>query len=336
MASRLDDLALALTEPMSRRRAIRLAAGAAATTYLGLPAGRASGQRPCNRTPVCEPGTRVCVPSRQDGCPGCCTPREKCCVGAANNANTACCNTYYGFDCGPLTFSGSPTCACAPDNTCVGISGELCCRPEETCVVEGGEPRCCMHPCGKTCCERDQKCADPDRGVCCSSWEKGCRGRNRTVCCDDFHEKCCAGTKITQCCGRGQTCEDNGACICKPDRPVDCLDDCCKKTERCCTSPAGKGFCIPKTSRCCGEFGVRPGDECCAGRMPYTPSVERCCGISGTCPRTWECCPIGCCVPGSYCCAGGCCFSGSSRVIAARPFTRRSSRRHVRRRAGRR
>ena len=201
MASRLDALALALTEPMSRRRAMRLAAGAAATAYLGLPAGRASGQRSCNRTPVCEPGTRVCLASRQDGCPGCCTPREKCCVGAADNANTACCNTYFGYDCGPLNFYGSPTCACAPDNTCVGISGELCCRPEETCVVEGGEPRCCMHPCGKTCCERDQKCADPDRGVCCNSWEQGCRGKNRTVCCDDFHEKCCAGSKITQCCG---------------------------------------------------------------------------------------------------------------------------------------
>ena len=88
--------------------------------------------------------------------------------------------------------------------------------------------------------------SDPDRGVSCNSWEQGCRGRGKTVCCDEFHEKSCAGSKVTQCCGRGQTCEDNGDCICKPDRPVDCLDDCCKKTEKCCTSPTGKGFCIPK------------------------------------------------------------------------------------------
>ena len=165
MASRLDEIAVALTQPMSRRRAMRLTLGAAATAYLGLPAGRASSQRPCQRTPVCEPGTRVCVASRPDGCPGCCTPSEKCCVGAPDNANTACCDEAFGYDCGPLNFYGTPSCACKPENTCQGINDPICCRPEEKCIVRGGqEPVCCKQPCGKEeCCYENEDCVMGER-----------------------------------------------------------------------------------------------------------------------------------------------------------------------------
>jgi hypothetical protein len=278
VASRLDEIAVALTAPMSRRRAMRLTLGAAATAYLGLPAGRASAQRPCKRTPVCEPGTRVCVASRPDGCPGCCTPSEKCCVGAPDNANTACCDEAFGYDCGPLNFYGTPSCACKPENTCQGINDPICCRPEEKCIVRGGqEPVCCKQPCGKEeCCFENEDCVmgerlAPDTDFCakpCGAGQFHCPGSGK---CCDHNEECCGDG----CCS-GKCCRGGGSRWCCPGTLV------CGSSPGQCGCPGGHR---------CGEDCCPAGSECC--RLSFSTDILRRFGGPRIGAARYSCCSPG-------------------------------------------
>jgi hypothetical protein len=323
MPSTLDTVALALTEPISRRRALRLAAGAAVASFFGAKADSALADCPsCPRMSDPPNYSQQCAVPRGVGCIFVCCPLEFACCTASHGV--VCCRE--GYTCGPPITSGQeqyPTCKCIND------CGGNCCKPDETCAdIETG--LCCAVPCGKTCCRSGEKCVDPDRGVCCKSYEQGCRGRNETICCDESLETCCAGSTVTQCCGLGQTCGDQGNCKCKRDRPVECLDDCCKRTDRCCHSLEGKGFCIPRAWKCCGDSFAMPGEECCAGRFHYNPRFQRCCGLSGVCPTHSECCPDGCCPAGSSCCAHGCCNAAGQVVGPKRPFEQVSDRRAAR------
>lgn len=340
MASRLDELALALTAPVSRRSALRLAAATVIATYFarGTDTARAVQCPECPRQSDPPNYSQRCVVFTNLGCIFvCCPPEFKCCTASHG---VVCCRE--GYTCGPVQTVGEenyPSCIC--QNAC----GGACCKSGEKCA-NPDRGLCCKIPCGDTCCREGEKCADPNLGgTCCKSYEKACIGKNQTVCCDELLETCCAGTTgfaVTQCCGQGQTCTDEGDCRCRPGHPVNCHGDaCCRRDQRCCQSPTGKGFCIPKKWRCCGDSFADPAlQSCCAGRFPYSRSTQRCCGISGVCFLNEECCPDGCCPAGSSCCANGCCSASGARVGPRRPFARVRDRRsmllHVERRRARR
>lgn len=343
MASPLDDLARALTSPISRRRALRLTAAATVTSFFGPRiAAAAPGDCPtCPRESDPPDFTQLCGGSRPLGCLFVCCPSTFTCC--QTEAGVVCCREGYG--CGPVV-DNYPSCKCM--NEC----GGACCKPDEKCS-NPDTGLCCKIPCGDTCCRSGEKCVEPSTGTCCKSTEKACIGPRETICCDEF-AKCCVGTtgfRVTQCCGFGQTCTDDGSCVCGSARPVDCHgDQCCGKTDKCCQSPTGRGFCAPKDWRCCGDGAAGPGESCCAGRFPYFPSAQRCCGLSGICPIDAECCVDGCCPEGSSCCIHGCCNAAGARVAAKQPFMRprprrgrhlfvdrrRVIRRHARRSTGRR
>lgn len=316
MADRLDDLARSLATPVSRRRALRLAAAAAVTSIVAARTTPAPAHRTLDGCPTCPRGndppsfTQFCGHARGVGCLFvCCPATHTCCQ---TDTVVVCCRE--GFTCGPIVNDG-PTCTCK--NPC----GGACCADGEKCVdmVAG---RCCAVPCGKECCGEDEKCVDPKRGTCCKKdSERACIGRNQTICCDSTLQTCCAGSRVTQCCGYGETCDPNGGCKCRPGFPKQCVDDCCKRTDKCCIGPSGRGFCAPRGWTCCGDTVALEGiEECCAGRFPFHPRFERCCGVSGKCPRTAECCPDGCCPAGSSCCDHGCCAFDGTPIGRARPF----------------
>src|SRR4029079_11736436 len=142
--------------------------------------------------------------------------------------------------------------------------------------VDAVAGKCCAIPCGKECCAAGEKCADPRRGVCCKTSERACIGRSETTCCDATLERCCSGSSVTQCCGYGQTCDDAGGCRCRAGYPKPCLDDCCRRTDKCCHGPSGRGFCAPPGWKCCGDTVALEHEQCCAGRFPFNPRFQRC------------------------------------------------------------
>lgn len=326
MPSPLDDLALALTSPISRRRALSLTAAATVTSFFGLRTGTGTAQGACPSCPrASDPDnySQFCGHPRGVGCLFvCCPPEYTCCQ---TDTVVVCCRE--GYECGPIV-NGGHTCRCKND------CGGACCKPDETCVNSELGLCCQGVGCGEKCCRAGEKCVDPSRGVCCKSTEKGCIGQNQTICCDADYGRCCAGStrlSVTSCCGLGQTCTDQGLCKCTRARPVDCHDtECCKRSEKCCETPSGGGRCIPSDWRCCGETAAGPWESCCAGRFPYVPAFQRCCGVTGICPKNAECCPDGCCPEGTSCCNRGCCNAAGARVAVKSPFMRVRSRERLR------
>ncbi len=313
MGLRLDDIAMAVAEPISRRGALRVAGAAAVTTFFGVRTGTAKADCPtCPRSVDPPTYSQRCSVARGVGCIFVCCPQTYTCC--TTDLGVVCCREGYG--CGPVNQFGQPTCKCA--NSC----GSGCCKPGETCA-DPATGLCCQIPCGETCCKSGQKCADPRRGVCCQEFEQGCIGKNTTLCCDATFGTCCAGSVATQCCGYGQKCSADGACKCQPGHRKECVDTCCTKNQKCCTGVKGKNFCVPKQWGCCGDDYTMPGEACCAGRFPYSPASQRCCGISGVCPQLTECCPDGCCPQGSSCCEGGCCAADGTRFTPLQPLQRR-------------
>jgi hypothetical protein len=323
MGSRLDNLALALTEPMSRRRALKLTAAAAATSFVSWPTDTARAACPtCPRMSDPPSYSQHCSVDTNLGCIFVCCPETfKCCTASHG---VVCCRE--GYTCGPNQTVGSetyPSCKC--ENDC----GGACCKPGEQCA-NSDLGLCCEIPCGVSCCEKGEKCVDPNRGTCCKPAFKGCVGKSETSCCLDTVQTCCSGSVVTQCCGPGQKCTDQGACVCTKERPVECQgDDCCRRTEKCCPGARYPGFCMSQGYTCCGDDAAGPAQACCAGRFVYRPAKQRCCGVSGVCGLNQECCPDGCCPEGTSCCAHGCCNFRGARVAAKQPFAHVPSRREV-------
>ena len=123
MASRLDEIAVALTQPMSAPARDAPDSGRC-RHRLPRPADRTRFQSttlpPDARVLTWAPGSAW--PAALTAVRGAGTPSQKCRAGAPDNANTACCDVDFGYDCGPLNFYGSPSCACRPENTCQGIN----------------------------------------------------------------------------------------------------------------------------------------------------------------------------------------------------------------------
>lgn len=322
MPSRLDDVARALTEPISRRRALRLAATAVAGAYLGVRPGRADAACPsCPRMSDPPEYSQRCSVATRLGCIFVCCPQTYACCTTATGV--VCCRE--GYTCGPVDSRGYPSCKCKND------CGGSCCKDDERCSdLERG--LCCKIPCGPGCCQSGEKCVDPKSGTCCKTDEKACQTRSGSALCCASDEHCCVGTLGATCCGEGRVCEKNGGCSCKPGFPQKCGRTCCRRGEKCCiNNSTAEGFCGPKSGECCGDTFAFRDEECCANRYPFDPATQQCCGVSGICPKNADCCPDGCCPSGSSCCAHGCCDAAGARVSARRSFARSPRRRRLKR-----
>ena len=103
----LERIARALAAPMSRRRALRLAAAAAGTSLFTLKTERAYGCQSCPQPNDPPHWTQFCGHARGVGCLYvCCPPEFTCCQ---TEKGVVCCKVGYG--CGPVV-DNLPTCSC--------------------------------------------------------------------------------------------------------------------------------------------------------------------------------------------------------------------------------
>jgi hypothetical protein len=272
MSARLDELARTLAQPMSRRRALRLAAGAlVAASVPGMSPRPALAGR--TRTGACDQGYFECK-----------------CPSANGLFFRACCpknipGKQYVCEC----FADRAQCTakgCPPGSQ---ACGEDCCEPYEIC--EGG--KCvCPERCGSKCCDEGSKCENPKKSLCCTpNWKVCVAGSAGAVKCCPPNETCCMkfGTTKANCCGKQQTCDENTAtCRCKAKGETPCGSECCKKSEKCMTvRPAGieRKQCCPNDSKVCGWKATgssgktystccKPTDVCCDGQC--CPKGKRC------------------------------------------------------------
>lgn len=291
-----DDLARALAEPMPRRSALRLIAGAFVGVALG--SARTSDAR---AGPTCE----------EAGLISC---NETCCV---PSINPVCCEAAVRGRVPP----GQPVCCGAGQRCCSGPETPFtCCLPGQTCNPEG---RCILRPgcprggvrCGSRCCRRGQRCV---RGVC-----RGCE-EGRTAC----GKTCCRKGEFC-CSSDGPCCDKAGESCCNVGKPGDPVRwTCCPKGTSCAPqlelSPTGRTAGVPKDAPriCCPQERVVPlaRNVCCppghvslGGDAILPPG-----GGGGLCCRKDKLCGSGkdrdCCSSGSpavpefetTCCGGRC------------------------------
>lgn len=141
-----DDLARTLAQPMPRRRALRLAAGALAAA--ALPSLRPAGATAASRV-TCRAGTTLCSQPKGVGfIEACCPDGETCCKA---RDGVACC--HAGQRCSEIEVGGSlqPKCvgSCPPERSGCG----LCCTPDQVCNKE--LKKCCPR-------SRDYRCLGPE------------------------------------------------------------------------------------------------------------------------------------------------------------------------------
>jgi hypothetical protein len=272
----LDELARTLAQPMPRRRAVRLLAGAVVAA--AVPGVRAPSARAGRRVTSCKPGELLC-----DGCP------------SVNGL-------FYGGVCCPGPDAEKHwKCGCKPPPNGATLCIPIGCREIE---------------CGNACCsEATEYCADASRSLCCTKGSGLCvvlgtpgvglGGGTAGTCCDNKTHYCAANNKRASCCPKpGQPC--NGGCCGAPGECVrgECKcpkgtkscggHDCCKKEETCCP---GKKRCCPKSKTCCGT-------ECCNDENEICVGGKTCCrkGATVTLGSGKFCCPSGMLSVGTACC----------------------------------
>lgn len=273
-SDRFDELARNLAEPMSRRRALRLAAGAfvAGTLPWLRPATvAASDLQDCaGRNELCAAGHTNCGHSTagQTGpcCCYCCEHAEDCggdggfcCPPAQRCADTCCLQNQ--------TCQNGKCVSCPLEQEC----GDTCCPEGQTCDNGVCVPCSSELQCGSKCCREGQVCRNPSTGLCCvKTWHvctAGLAGAKR--CCAPGDE-CCFDHKTgtVACCNKpSQFCNSKGTCDChKGER---CRSDCCTNKEHC-----SKGKCCPKGEtnchgKCCPERKCCD-DVCCAKHQVCT------------------------------------------------------------------
>jgi Group XII secretory phospholipase A2 precursor (PLA2G12) len=158
----LDDLARTLAEPMPRRRAVRLLAGAlvGAALPLGRPALGHAGTARAQRASGCAPNLRQCAGTGGKDI-ACCSPVDHCCIGGRDSIGnlqvaccppgTTCCVTgIYPYCCAAGTTCNPKGTVCVQASTCAGIV----CPPGHKC-------------CGRTKEMPKDRCYDP-RTQCCT------------------------------------------------------------------------------------------------------------------------------------------------------------------------
>ena len=226
-----DRVARAVAQPMSRRRALRLAAGMAAAAFLGLSTdrARAGGLEPC---PPEFP--QIC------GLSSCCTEKSTCCISA--DLFVSCCDP--GLICGPIDHTLKPTCLC-PNELC-GEDGD-CCAPDQECVA--AYPESATEFCFEKCPNGFYNCFTPEGGRCCEEVVEDCCGDG---CCDSEDDLCCNDGESHWCCPKNHDhCgSQRGECGCPRDR--ECEGNCCPPWQSCFGPDdtfAGRAFITPT---CCG------------------------------------------------------------------------------------
>lgn len=337
--SLFDDLARTLSEPMPRRRVLRLLGGIVVAA--AVPGARAaagvSPRRPVGASQLCKSGSTLCQGFKPT-LYTCCGGSEPVCC--AKPSAVLCCKS--GCQCGtdergypecvkcPRCPTGLTECGqygCCPRGTYCAASkprilcckrneagcGTRCCAPGLRCInpKEGTCGNCPKgkEPCGKKCCSKSTYCCDPKKGLCCDKKKDGCcnvgdPGRSKWICCREPNE-CRTQADETGTYPRGAptTC-------CPPERTL-------KRT--CCppgyVSLGGKlvvppgnlgGLCCRK-DKACGS-----GDDilCCSTGSTLAPELEQiCCG--GTCvsfkldaKNCGRCGNV--CAPGTSCVNGAC------------------------------
>jgi hypothetical protein len=333
MSEFLDELARRLAEPMSRRRAVKVAAGAAAAAAVpGMRVRPARGALLISQRTTCtpRPGGKLCACPSVNG-----LFYKQCCPAPASDWDCQCKAPPGGYAaCAPHKCGSGHQCGggecCKPGQYCVnpdihlccdsGTSGcgTTCCKKNEECVVtrvgtssiHTCVPRCPPNQarCGPTkCCPKNWRCANQATGLCkrCPYGWSEC------------NKKCCEPS--SQCCGTA---------------------GCCPKDRACCSTGTGSQICCPSGEKCAteiqpGDIGVLPGAAsiCCPPER-YNADVDVCCppgetALSGPglkvgpglkafcCPEAQQCGST-CCqtsaILGSESCCDGTCVDTSSSV----------------------
>lgn len=329
--SPFDALCKALAERgagsgLSRREALRLAAGLAAASLgasLGLhrlawalPPASAACRQFCRRYPagsqrnqclfVCRqcraaPRRPVCQDEFQGGAAICCQPGERCCATATAArccpANRTCC----GSDCvdrrTDSRHCGRCNHPCAANQECVnGRCVEVCqpgFAPCRNTLAIAGNPE-------MTCCLQSILCCND--GICHEAFTE-----QTGFCCEGTLSD---GTRLVRACPTAVASVCCNLACCTPNRAC-CAGVCCREGETCC---AGDLFssCCPAGYLCCpsGECfgpinaGEPPPGSCCPkppnalGQVRYLPCPDAgylCCHHSVLPDVTW------CCPPGTQC-----------------------------------
>jgi hypothetical protein len=263
---RFDELTRIWATPMSRRRALRLSAGAMfGGVVIGsglLSSGPAQASVACSGDADCGVGAFVCC--KDAGCsnPGTCTTLDKCC------GQSACIAPDHGH-------SGT---VCAQS-----CCGQVCCGSGMTC-------------CGGACVADTDVCCGgtdcPSGTTCCGS-SCGCGGSQTCI-----SGSCCDNAQVcgSVCCPQSTVCLNpaTGACGC-PAGGSTCGSFCCKKGETC-ADPSG-GCCCPKGSTPCGQ-------SCCAAGVVCLDPANSICGCQkGTTP-CGTAASLTCCSAGQACASG--------------------------------
>jgi hypothetical protein len=226
-----ERIARAVAAPMSRRRALKVAAAASVTSFFSLRTGTAHAACPsCPQPNDPQHFTQFCGHPKLAGCLYvCCPPGDKCCQ---TDEAVTCCGE--GYTCGEIVNGGY---GCR----CVKPCGYDCCKDNEDCIVpqiddvpdeENPENYFCYQRCPYP---RDH--CDGTSKACCTAQEECCGDGCCTV-----GLKCCVEHGVNWCCGPPYDCGvDIGMCGCT--RSQRCGSYCCPFGSTCCD--AAQGCCGP-------------------------------------------------------------------------------------------
>jgi hypothetical protein len=289
-ADRFDSFSRVLATPISRRRALRLAAAAGVAAFVPMTrpvrAWAARGNQMCCggtcgidadgccEDCVCKPSNKECCEGGGGGHPYYCDTGAQCCGTRCCDAGAECCG---GSTCCPKDTTCCGDKCCAPGLVCQGEMGPTptcvrcppgrtpcsfsCCAPGETCKGDTCEPAKCKNGgdrCGPRCCEPGGFCCNEKTGSCCTKTRRSCCGEgNKKVCCPE-----------------GQTC--------RASRPYNFK------------GKLAPHICCPE-ARACLAHCCAPGEECILGG-------RLCCRKDAICSDRKECCFSGHCCEGRYCC----------------------------------
>jgi hypothetical protein len=298
VANPVDDLAKAAAAGVSRRRFLRMAAGAAIAATPLVPV-----SAPKPKPTKCKPACGHC-----DNCVnGVCVPK---------------CDPDKCLGCVPLTMGGTVCvekcpgeCRICVARTCANAcsGGEVCCGSE----LVGAPPVCCpgappFRCCGTTCVNTDVD--DQNCGACGNSCQggKACNGFGTCAC--PIGQQDCNGTCIPEsevCCPPTMTVMGAGAAL------AVCGDVCCGAPNTCCSNR-----CVNTSSDTanCGSCGnACPPLHECSGGVCVNP-----CGSDKPCPNAAGTLG-GCCGDPAVCFlfaggGAGCCRPGCHTPDICRPF----------------
>lgn len=216
-----DDLARAVAAPVSRRRALALAVGAALSSALGgfrAPPATGACNGPTNT--LCGAGTTPCGPC-------CCKPGIAC----VNSASGTCGCPAGTTPCGTACCQAGIACANPGTNTCRG-------GPAVACL--NGQP-----PCGSQCCPSGQTCVggqcsasvcSPGAGACDANFLTDCSTTAQCECTARVDggiacvaKRCPSGNlacATTSDCAAGQVCVINNVGCCNSTAAAICMTVC--------------------------------------------------------------------------------------------------------------